>query len=353
MSEGEASEEGRRSNSVVVIVVSFRRPDDIAACLASLQSSSLTTFEVVVVENGGAAAFCRLQSALSAKYGTRPDAKSSAGSVADPNRVQGARLRWDRAFLPGGQSVLLIDAGDNLGYGGAINLAFDCMDKGRTWRGVWILNPDTQPEPSALEILVSYAEQEGFGLVGSRLVDSVHKTIQMRGGARLRPLIGRSIAFGYGEPANSPANTVEIKQRLAWISGAATYATRDFIEAVGPMNDRYFLYWEDVDWSLRRGPFRLGYAHDAVVLHVGGTSTRAVTGSRSDLTVYLSERNRLLLTREHFPLIYPLTAMAACLSLIEYILRGEFHAFVVGWRGWLAGVRGETGRPERLLQQFI
>jgi len=34
------------------------------------------------------------------------------------------------------------------------------------------------------------------------------------------------------------------------------------------MNESYFLYCEDVDWSLRRGRFRLGYAHDAVILHV-------------------------------------------------------------------------------------
>ena len=271
------------------------------------------------------------------------------GSVADPDTANGARLRWDRVFLPGGQPVVLIDAGDNLGYGGAINLAIDCIDKNRRWRGVWILNPDTQPAPSALEIVVNHAEQEGFGLVGSRLVDSVHRTIQMRGGARLRQLIGRSTALGYGEPANSPANTAEIERRLEWISGAATYATRDFIETVGPMNDRYFLYCEDVDWSLRRGPFRLGYAHDAVVLHVGGTTTGRVSGLPSDLTIYLSERNRLLLTRSHFPHLYPLTAMAACVSLVEYLLRGDLHAFVVAWRGWIAGLKGETGRPEHLL----
>jgi hypothetical protein len=348
MSEDKVSREDTRSDRVVVIIVSFRGPKDIANCLASLRFSSLAAFEVVVVENGGTAAFCRLKSELSAMYATQPNAESSVDSVADPTTARGPRPCWARVFLPGGQSVLLIDAGDNLGYGGAINLALDCIDKSRRWRGVWILNPDTQPAPSALEMVVNYAEQENCGLVGSRLVDSVHKTIQMRGGARLQPLIGRSTAFGYGEPANSPANTAEIERRLEWISGAASYATRAFIETVGPMNDRYFLYCEDVDWSLRRGSFRLGYAHDSVVLHIGGTTTGRVSGSPSDLTIYLSERNRLLLTRDHFPLIYPLTAAVACISLAKYLLRGDSHAFAVGWRGWVAGLRGETGRPARL-----
>jgi hypothetical protein len=348
MPQDNASGEGPRGN-VVVAVVSFRRPNDIVNCLASLQYSSLTEFEVIVVENGGTEAFCTLQSALSARYGREPHGKPATYLAADPHIANRARLRWDRVLLPGGQPVLLIDAGDNLGYGGAINLALDCIDKDLRWRGVWILNPDTQPAPSALEIVANYAEREGFGLVGSRLVDSVHKTIQMRGGARLRPMIGRSTALGYGEPANSPANTAELERRLDWISGAATYATRDFIESVGPMNDRYFLYCEDIDWSLRRGPFRLGYAHDAVVLHVGGTTTGRVAGSPSDLTIYLAERNRLVLIRNHFPIFYPLTAIAACVSLVEHLLRGNLHAFFVGWRGWLAGLKGETGRPGHLI----
>ena len=343
------NEEPATDGVVVVVVVSFCRPNDIITCLASLQYSSLTEFEVIVVENGGAAAFCALQSALSERFGGGSDAKSSTHSAANADTADGARPRWARVFLPGGQPVLLIDAGGNLGYGGAVNLALGCIAKDPRWRGVWILNPDTQPSPSALEIVVSYAERKGFGLVGSRLVDSVYKTIQMRGGACLRPMIGRSTALGYGEPGNSPANTAEIERRLEWISGAATYATRGYIETVGPMNDRYFLYCEDIDWSLRRGSFRLGYAHDAVVFHVGGTTTGRVAGLPSDLTIYLAERNRLVLIRNHFPLLYPLTAIVACISLVEYLLRGHLHAFVVGWRGWFAGLKGETGRPERLL----
>lgn len=352
MLKEEASARNTRGDgAVIVVIVSFRRPADIANCLASLQDSSFTAFEIVVVENGGAAAFRALQSSLSDLYGVKSDARLSTPPVANPYSANGARLHCDRIILPGGQPVFLIDAGDNLGYGGAVNLALDCIDKDLGWRGVWILNPDTQPAPSALEIVVNYAERGGFGLVGSRLVDSVHNTIQMRGGAQLRPTIGRSTALGYGEPANLPANTAELERRLDWISGAATYATRAFIESVGPMEDKYFLYCEDIDWSLRRGPFRLGYAHDAVVLHVGGTTTGRVEGTRSDLTIYLAERNRLVLSRSHFPLLYPLTATAACVSLIEYLLRGDLHGFAVAWHGWFAGLRGETGRPGHLLDR--
>jgi N-acetylglucosaminyl-diphospho-decaprenol L-rhamnosyltransferase len=351
MSTSVNSESAKPNDTVVVVIVSFRRTEDIVTCLASLQRGSFAAFEVVVVENGGATAFDRLKSTLFKTYSAESAANLRSAPVANPKHAGKAQSRYDRVFLPGGQPVQLIDAGDNLGYAGAVNLALSCLNKKQAWRGVWILNPDTQPQHSALETLVSYAEKGGFGLVGGRLVDSVSKTIQMHGGARWLRLIGRSTAFGYGKAADSPADTANIERRLQWISGATTYATREFIESVGPMNEKYFLYCEDVDWSLRRGQFRLGYAHDAVVLHAGGTTTGSsqVLGSRSALTVYLTERNKLLLTRDHFPAIYPLTVLASCAALIEYLLRGNWRGFVVGCRGWRAGLRGETGRPEHLL----
>jgi N-acetylglucosaminyl-diphospho-decaprenol L-rhamnosyltransferase len=351
MSTSVNSESAKPNDTVVVVIVSFRRTEDIVTCLASLQRGSFAAFEVVVVENGGATAFDRLKATLSKTYCAEAAANLGPAPVANPKYAGKTLSRYDRVVFPGGQSVLLIDAGDNLGYAGAINLALSCLSKEQHWRGVWILNPDTQPQDSALQILVSYAENGGFGLVGCRIVDSVSKTIQMRGGARWLRLIGRSTSIGYGEPANSPADTAKIERRLQWISGATTYATRKFIESVGPMNEKYFLYCEDVDWSLRRGQFRLGYAHDAVVVHVGGTTTGSshILGSRSNLAVYLTERNKLMLTRDHFPLTYPLTVLASCATLIEYLLRGNWRVFVAGWRGWRAGLRGETGRPEHLL----
>jgi N-acetylglucosaminyl-diphospho-decaprenol L-rhamnosyltransferase len=334
------------NSPVIVVIVSFRRSEDILTCLTSLQRSTFEVFEVVVVENGGEEAFDRLSSALSRVFDAKASTTLTSPFVANPNEGQ---FRNRRVFLQGRQSVLLIDAGENLGYAGAVNLAVGCLGKERTWRGVWLLNPDTQPQESALEIVVSYAARGGFGLVGSRLVDNEKKTIQMRGGARWLRSIGRARVLGYGEPENLPADIPKIERRLQWISGAATYATREFIEAVGLMDESYFLYCEDVDWSFRRGPFRLGYAHDAVVLHVGGTTTGQVLGVPSNFSIYLMERNKLKLTRKHFPWIYPLTVFGSCATLAAYLLKGNYRGFVAGWRGWLAGLKGENGRPDHLL----
>ena len=331
---------------VVVAIVAYGRAEEVVRCLSALARSSLAAFEVVIVENGGAAAWQALCAALA---GCLPSAAGSpARVVAEPWRC-GPRARRSRRFaLAGGQPVLAVEAADNLGYGGGVNLALAAIAETPGWRGVWILNPDTEPEPEALANLVEYAEAGGYGLVGCRLVLSAEEIVQMRGGT-WRRLVGRGQSLGWGEPADAAADSAAVERRLEWVSGAACYATRDFVERVGPMNEDYFLYCEDVDWSLRGGPFRLGYAHAAIVHHAAGTTIGSAAGirARSNLSIYLAQRNALLLARRRFAPLYPLVVLVMLALTPDYLLRGDWRSFAAACRGWWAGLRGETGRPRR------
>jgi N-acetylglucosaminyl-diphospho-decaprenol L-rhamnosyltransferase len=332
---------------VVVAIVSYGRPGDVVGCLTALTRSRLTGFEVVVIENAGAAAFDGLNAALKAAWPVADPAAAGTITSVGAARAEEAFVRARRFRLPGGQPVLVVEACDNLGYGGGVNVAIRCLGEGSGWRGLWVLNPDTEPEPTALLTVVEYAESGGYGLVGCCLAFAGQDRIQMRGGGSWQPLIGRAVSLGYGEPVTSPVDVAAVEQQLRWISGAALYATREFVETVGPMSEKYFLYCEDVEWSLRRGRFRLGYAHAAIVRHEHGTTigSAARIGSRSNLSVYLSQRNTLLLTRECFPVLYPVVVMAGLALTLDYLARGGRRVFAAACRGWWAGVRGEIGRP--------
>ncbi len=331
----------------MVAIVSYGRPNDVLRCLTALTRSQFAEFEVVVVENAGAAAFDGLTAALEAAWTATDPAGASEITSVDPAWAREAFVRARRFRLPGGQPVFVVEACDNLGYGAGVNVAIRCLGDRPGWCGLWVLNPDTEPEPTALLTVVEYAESGGYGLVGCCLAFTRQDRIQMRGGGSWQPLIGRAVSLGYGESVTSPADVAAVEQRLRWISGAALYATREFVETVGPMSEKYFLYCEDVEWSLRRGRFRLGYAHGAIVRHEHGTTigSAARIGSRSNLSVYLSQRNALLLTRECFPALYPVVVMAGLALTLDHLVRGGRRVFAAACRGWWAGVRGETGRP--------
>ncbi|HEV2302432.1 MAG TPA: glycosyltransferase family 2 protein [Stellaceae bacterium] len=330
--------------AVVVAIVAYGRAPEVALCLSSLARSTFAGFEIVIVENAGAEAYEALSAALAAGL---PAASGIAGEgIAEPRRTGPRALRSRRFALASGQPVLVIEASHNLGYGGGVNLVLAAVADAPDWRGLWILNPDTEPEPEALAKLLEYAEAGGYGLVGCRLVLSAEGLVQTRGGA-WRRLVGRGRSLGYGEPADAVVDSAAIERRLEWVSGAACYATRAFIEGVGPMSEDFFLYCEDVEWSLRGRRFRLGYAHAAVVRHASGTTigSAASIRARSSLSIYLTERNALLLTRRRFPWLYPLVVLVMLALTADYLLRGDRRIFAAACRGWWAGVRGETGRP--------
>jgi GT2 family glycosyltransferase len=188
----------------------------------------------------------------------------------------------------------------------------------------------------------------GYGIVGSRIILTGSRHVQLRAG-RWRRLIARGFNIGYGEPVEAPADIAAIEAAADYVSGAALYVTREYIRTVGPMDESYFLYCEEVDWCLRRGQFRIGYAHDSIVYHDHGLTlgSAAAMRERSPLSVYLDERNKLLLTRKLFPQIYPLVVAATAALLVQYLARRAPLQFRHGMAGWLAGIAGETGPPSR------
>ena len=118
------------------------------------------------------------------------------------------------------------------------------------------------------------------------------------------------------------------------------------------MDEAYFLYFEDFDWGIRaKKACGLGYAYDSVVPHRGGTTIGSASKRRlrSELAVYLDFRNRLLFVRRQYPGWYPWTVLMALARTSEFLAVGATKNFRAALAGWSAGVRGETGRPDRLL----
>ena len=114
------------------------------------------------------------------------------------------------------------------------------------------------------------------------------------------------------------------------------------------MDERFFLYYEDADWSIRAKNYGgLGYARDSIVPHQGGTTIGSARdrAKRSWLAVYLESRNRILFVRLHLWRYLPLTFIRGFLSALEYLFVGSPRNFKAALDGLIAALKGETGRP--------
>lgn len=330
----------RHTDLTVIAIVAYRNADDVVDCLRHLRASQHQDFVVHICENGGAAAYDALLAALA---DTLVGLDAPVEGAPRTDRV----VRWRAGQLgEGGPRVRLFHSRDNGGYAGGVNLCIEEIPLDLDWDAVWVLNPDTQPAPGALKALVEHAAGGAYGIVGSRLVLKATNRIQLYGG-RWRPWLARGFNIGLHAPADIQPDVAAIEGEMSYVNGASMYVTRDFIETVGLMDERYFLYNEEVDWCFRRGAFALGYAHGSVVYHAHGSTIGSNVNrrQRSRLSVYLDERNKLLFTQRFFPGRYPLIALMTLGLTAQYLRQGAVRNFLVALDGWLAGVRGLEGPP--------
>lgn len=334
-------------SEVAVIIVGFRNSGDIAACLHALsRATSGPAFDVFICENGGSDAFHRLISDLLDEEGPcrRREPVGIAMDLAAGRFTQVERL----GFRTGAPNVWVGCAGDNLGYAGGINAWLFPLGRIDGWRGIWILNPDTEPTELALAALFERAESGRKAMVGCTILDSDESEhIRFRGGLHWQKIAARDVAIGLGERLDVSYDVAPVEQAMDSPSGASMYVTRWCIEAIGPMDESYFLFYEDLDWGIRAKHLGLGYARDSIVIHKRGTTTGSARNAAAipKLSVYLQHRNGIRFVRRHFPWTLPLRVAMSLFHAVRFLKRQAPRNSWAVIQGVSAGLRGETGRP--------
>jgi N-acetylglucosaminyl-diphospho-decaprenol L-rhamnosyltransferase len=332
---------------VAILIVGFRNAQDVKACLTALSSSMAKPgFDIFVCENGGRGSFHELCDALIGPQG--PCISRSDDLVDAP--VSAERFVDVKCLaLKGRPSRVWIGcATQNLGYAGGINAWLDRLLKMPGWDAVWILNPDAEPEPNALRALADRAITGSKGMVGSTIVPSVGgRHVHCRAGHRWRKLRTSLSLIGLGEPIDGAVDLKAIEANLDCIAGGSMYVTRTCLEEIGLMDERFFLFYEDADWSFRAKKHGLGYAPDSIVPHKGGTTigSARLRAERSRLSVYLESRNHLHFVRMHWRRYLPIAMLLGCADAASYLFAFSPRNFKAAIDGLMAGMKGETGPP--------
>jgi len=296
---------------VYIVVVHYHNWRDTVECLESLRGLAYDNFRVLVADNGSS----------------------------DESRERLAA--WASA---GGPAVEILHPGENLGFAGANNLALRHARQAGDGAYAWLLNSDTAAEPDALDALVDQAETDArVAFVGSKLLRYDRPNVlELLGGGRWSRWTGlthHAMAGQIDFSAPAPAD-------LDFVCGASLLVRLAALDPVGPMDEGYFLYGEDLDWCLRAraAGWKLAVAPASRVRHKGG----GAVGARSCVQDYYSVRAALLTVRRFFPWALPTAAAcAAARSLLPKLLRCQGRRLLAAARGWRDGLLGRAGRCER------
>jgi GT2 family glycosyltransferase len=234
--------DGNQRVDCAVVIVTYNSAADIIGLLNSLSAATDgLSLRVVVVDNG-----------------------STDGTLA---------LTRNR------DDVVCVEAADNLGYAGGINL-------GRKYAGDYssllVLNPDLIVEPDAIREMFSALDEPAVGMIVPMLLDSAgQRTPSLRRHPTLTRAIGEALLGdhlgwrpGFLSEIVRSNSEYTYRHPVEWATGAAALISSACDSIVGLWDEQFFLYSEEVDYAarVRSAGFRIDFLPTARVRHRGAGS---------------------------------------------------------------------------------
>lgn len=228
--------------------------------------------------------------------------------------------------------VKVIRSKQNIGFSGGNNLGI----KEAKGKYILLINNDTYFKEFNIDVLTERLESsDKIGIVCPKLRFAWgNNPIQYAGYTPLSPITVRNQAIGFGEEDKGQYETAH---STPYAHGAAMLIKREAIDTVGLMPECFFLYYEELDWSMMftRAGYEIWYDPACTVYH----KESQTTGLNSPLRTYYITRNRLLLVKRNYKginkylsYIY-LIGIVAPRDIIKFTLQGRLDLVKAVYRG--------------------
>jgi GT2 family glycosyltransferase len=252
-------------NTLAIIIVSYNTKSDLENCLQSLhEHPPAVPHEIVVVDNA-----------------------SRDGSV------EAVRGRWPH--------VTLLPMHSNVGFASANNAGIRRTES----ELILLLNSDTIAPKGAIDrLMAAMHELPGASVVGPKIVDG-NGHVELSYGRMMTPLaeLRQKRLVRHASAETLTLMTSKTRQ-VDWVTAACMLVRRRDAEAAGLLDERYFMYCEDVDFcaAVRANGGKVYFTPLAQVVHLRGRSWR----SNPKATADSYRRSQLAFYRKHHPLWAPL-----------------------------------------------
>lgn len=295
--------------SLAIIIINWNSYGVTANCLESLQKVSYHNFKIILVDNGS-----------------------------EDNSGDSLKANFTDIILLKNEKNRGFTGGNNRGIQYAVESGFEM---------VMLLNNDTIVTPDFATILVNKLQSdESIGAIQPKIMFNQERDIIWSGGSSFSKTWHLTKSEGMGE---KDCGQYDESKVLPWVTGCCFLTKSSIVKEVGLLDDRFFIYYEDTDWSFRireRG-YKLLYEPMSKIYHeVGKSNENRETfgeGTQSAFTHYVVIRNHIYIVRKYGRGINYITALGYqlfkitgyCLYFLlkrrpkklKASLRGFYHGF--------------------------
>ncbi|MDM8559956.1 glycosyltransferase family 2 protein [Candidatus Parabeggiatoa sp. HSG14] len=315
--------------SIGIIVLNWQGWRDTLACLNSLKTLSYGGFISIIVcdNNSNDDSFFQILNWAKQQY--------------PPSEIDVFPSSFEAYFdnpkfkIQNPKSFVLIQTGANLGFAGGNNVGIRYALACQNYQYLWLLNNDTVVEVHALSALFHYAEAHPhIALMGSTVVDYEQQdSVQCAGGCRYFPLL---TIFKPVLGGQSLEKVLQYKGDICidYIYGAAMFLKVATVQKVGLLNEEYFLFYEELDYTARikQQGYEIGWCQKSLVYHKGSASVGHVRDNHRDKlrrANYYENLSTLKYTANFHQAWLPLVmVLRFLLKSLALIIRGDFYLFI-------------------------
>ena len=295
--------------SVAIIIVNWNSYGDTSRCLDSLELIDYSNFRIVVTDNGS-------------EDGSGKELKSN----------------YPEIILLENEKNLGFTGGNNAGIQFALENGFDYL---------MLLNNDTIVTKSFLSSLIASIESDSkIGAIQPKIMFNQDRGVIWNAGGKFNAFFTKTSTIGENEIDRGQFDTL---RETDWITGCCFLLSARVIRQIGLLDQRFFIYHEDADWSLkiRKLSLKMFYEPKSVIYHETGMSDKNREthgeGNISPFAHYMNIRNHLFLVRRHAKGINYLGSMIFQVYKffgysIYFLVRGRFVKLRYSIRGFRDGL---------------
>ncbi len=247
------------NSKVAIIVVNWKKYDITSSCIESILNSTNSNFKIILVDN-----------------------------ESDNKKVKNFKYK---------NEIEIIQNKKNEGFSKANNIGIDYAIK-NNFDYTILINNDTIVERNLIEVLLKTAQAKNFSAVQPLILKYSGKEIWNAGG-RINYFFGNFITRKkVGNSLNSSHELTE------WLTGCCCLFKTKIFKEIGKLDESFFAYYEDVDFSLRlkKHGYKIGFTSKTHIYHYesfSSISNNSKGGKLSPHIHYLNIRNHILILKKH------------------------------------------------------
>tara|TARA_B110000003_G_C16544731_1_gene494245 strand:- start:275 stop:1069 length:795 start_codon:yes stop_codon:yes gene_type:complete len=245
------------------------------------------------------------------------------------------------------KSLDIIKNKSNLGFTGGNNIGISKALK-ENFDYVMLLNNDTKVNADFLTLLLERLENENnLGAIQPLILQMDNKNKVWNAGGEFIRIFGLPKVIDKGKNINS----ININKHYSdWISGCCIMLKSKVINKVGLLDNSFFAYFEDVDWSLRikNEGYLLGIDNRSIIYHYESGSSKTLSKSKegflNPIVHYYNFRNHIKLIKKHINYFnFTGSIFFQLIKIVSFsfyfIVRLRFYKLNKMWQGVIDGIK--------------